>query len=273
MSESDSTLDRKQAQRKFTSKDDLTGEQFGMLSVIRRAKKRGHHNYWVCACQCGVEKEVRLDHLNEGRVVSCGCRSRLKISNGDRFSKWTVLREGSKHYGGDRRWWCRCDCGNERLVFGSMLNSGGSTRCASCRKVTHGMCSTSTYKTYQKMLERCLSKNSISYPNYGGRGISVCDRWAKSFEAFYEDMGEKPEGLSIERIDNSKGYFPGNCRWATAKEQARNKRNNHFVEHDGQRKCLAEWAEATGIPASVIATRIRSGYSPERALTEPAKGN
>src|ERR1019366_1793333 len=103
------------------------------------------------------------------------------------------------------------------------------------------------------------------FKDYGGRGIKVCERWA-SFENFLADMGPRPKGTSIERVDNDKGYEPGNCRWATRGEQAANRRNNHPITHNGETLHVAEWARRTGLHVQTILWRLRNGFSPERAL-------
>jgi hypothetical protein len=128
------------------------------------------------------------------------------------------------------------------------------------------------YSIWYGIINRCHSKTSEKYPYYGGRGIAVCERWRSSLESFIEDMGDVPEGLSIDRIDNNGNYEPGNCRWVTMKEQCRNRRSNRHIEFDGKIKTIAEWAEVTGIPATVIIARIdKCGYSVEQSLTQPCR--
>lgn len=120
----------------------------------------------------------------------------------------------------------------------------------------HGSCGTRTYRIWKAMRTRCNNPNSPAFSRYGGRGIKVCSRW-DSFSAFLADMGEAPEGLSIERKNNDRGYEPENCRWATPKEQARNMRVNRLIEHDGETLCLSEWAERLGTTADVLWKRLR----------------
>lgn len=119
------------------------------------------------------------------------------------------------------------------------------------------------------MVDRCTNPNACEFKNYGGRGIVVCDSWRHSFPNFLSDMGHRPSRKhSIDRIDNSLGYCPENCRWATIVTQARNRRNNRILTHDGKSMCIAEWAEATGIRQANIVNRINNlGWSVERALT------
>ena len=123
------------------------------------------------------------------------------------------------------------------------------------------------------MLGRCNYPSTNSYKTHGGRGITICDDWLDDFRNFLSDMGECPEGLSLERNDNDGNYEPSNCRWATKKEQARNRRSNHNLTLKGETHCMVEWAKITGIKRATIAMRIlKYGWSVEDALTIPAGG-
>lgn len=126
--------------------------------------------------------------------------------------------------------------------------------------------SSKTFQVWHDMIRRCRSKNRKDYCRYGGRGIDVCDRWLK-FENFLADMGEKPDGMSIDRKDNNGNYEPGNCRWATSIEQSANKRNNVLLTYLGKTQHVAAWASETGIKHSTIRKRISKGWTIERALT------
>jgi hypothetical protein len=118
------------------------------------------------------------------------------------------------------------------------------------------------------MLQRCTNPNNEKFPQYGGRGIRVCERWL-SFENFLADMGEPSEGLSLDREDNDGHYEPGNCRWATDKEQARNTRQNHWIEVNGERVCMADAASMAGLSVSALCNRIKRGMTPESAVAVP----
>lgn len=116
------------------------------------------------------------------------------------------------------------------------------------------------------MKARCLNANLPNYHRYGGRGISVCGRWLVSFENFIADMGEKPDGMSIDRIDNDGHYEPGNCRWATPKQQDRNKSTNAVLTHNGESRCVTEWAEVLNVSARALKHRMDRGWPVERIL-------
>ncbi len=155
---------------------------------------------------------------------------------GQVFARWTVVsRAGGNKYR-SATWLCRCSCGTEKVVLGYTLKNGRSASCgcltgemATLIHVRHGHtlkgeAPSRTYRTWQKMKQRCLNLNADNYERYGGRGIKVCERWQEDFKNFLADMGERPEGTSIDRQDNDKGYYKENCRWATPKEQANNQR-------------------------------------------------
>jgi hypothetical protein len=136
----------------------------------------------------------------------------------------------------------------------------------------HGMRSSPTYVSWQRMIQRCTNPSVNCYPEYGGAGIKVCARWLTSFAAFLEDMGPRPsKDHSLDRYPNQSGnYEPGNCRWATLAEQHRNKKSNRRVTFRGETKCVTEWAEITGLSRTAIARRLSRGWPVESALTVTA---
>lgn len=133
----------------------------------------------------------------------------------------------------------------------------------------HGHHGTPTYQSWICMRQRCLNTNAADYPRYGGRGIRICAEWQESFPAFLRDMGERPVGKTLDRIDTNGDYCAANCRWATNREQIRNTRVNHRVEYDGVIKCLAEWADTVGIPDGTLSARLRRGWSVAQTLETP----
>jgi hypothetical protein len=136
------------------------------------------------------------------------------------------------------------------------------------RNTTHGLSRAQPreYRTWKDMRSRCNTPTDTDYPDYGGRGIRVCERW-NDFAAFYADMGDRPRGMSIDRIDVNDDYAPDNCRWATAKEQANNKRSNHRIEFQGETKTLQQWCDELGIEQSKVRYRLRVGMPVARAFS------
>lgn len=191
---------------------------------------------------------------------------------GQRFGRLLVV-ERDKNASG--RWKCVCDCGASRSVMTNWLTSGNTKSCGCLAKdVTakrnkkHGMYGTPTYNSWWAMVQRCGYPKHIEYARYGARGISVCERW-KSFDGFLADMGERPVGMTIDRIDNAGNYEPGNCRWATRLQQANNCRKNTVVEYGGQALSIADWSRQSGIGAQVISKRLRRNWPAELAITLP----
>lgn len=209
---------------------------------------------------------------------------RLNLT-GNRFGRLVVVqfdhmhRRSTKHI--DSMWECRCDCGATVVRRGSLLREGKTQSCG-CLKIDrtiaqghanrrHGMCGTPEYQAWFSMRRRCLSPSHPQWDRYGGRGIAVCDRWSYSFEAFYEDMGPRTSSRhSLDRIDNNRGYEPGNCRWALPKTQMRNRRGNRLINIDGVTKTLSEWCEDYGVRLPMVRQRILKGMSPKEALTRPS---
>lgn len=172
------------------------------------------------------------------------------------------------------RWICKCDCGNTSIVCATNLKCTKSCGCAQYAnpaRLTHGGCYTPTFSVWQNMRCRCENKKNDRYADYGGRGVTVCERWA-SFANFLEDMGHKPSARhSIDRIDNNGNYEPGNCRWATAKEQARNRRSTRMVTINGETRCAPEWCEIYGISLMRFHSRVHRGWDDVKAMTTPVR--
>lgn len=189
-----------------------------------------------------------------------------KDRTGVRYGRLLVV--GFSHFEGKNVYWdVRCACGTNKVVMGNSLQCGHTKSCGCLvreiarnlpRKITHGMSKSRTYRVWSDMKQRCLNKNKERYFDYGGRGIKVCDRWL-NFENFYEDMGDAPDTLTIERVDNNEGYSKSNCRWTTTKDQSRNKRNNITLKHNNKSLIASDWAKETGISKSTILERFHKG--------------
>lgn len=170
-------------------------------------------------------------------------------------------------------WNIVCECGVKKLAKGISLRQGDIKSCG-CRinSITHGMTKKPIFNVWSMMKQRCTNKNHKYYPLYGGRGISFCDRWAV-FENFLEDMGQAPEGMELDRIDNNLGYSKENCKWSTRKEQMRNTRTNSIVILDGRSMTVMEASEITGLHFTLLYQRTSKRKIPltqETGLFLPA---
>lgn len=188
---------------------------------------------------------------------------------GQRFGKWQVLDRSHKDARGSIFWSVRCDCGTEKTVTTGALRNGTSKSCGClCREnnTTHGLTESGAYSSWCAMKQRCLNPNDSGYAGYGGIGILICDRWIDSFENFLEDMGERPEGMSLDRYpDNAGNYEPSNCRWATPAQQSRNFRRTRFLTVNGVTKPLVDWATEELTPYMLL-HRYKSGLRGEWVL-------
>ncbi len=232
---------------------DLTGFIFGRLLVLEKGgvdivgKRQQPFQKWLCTCSCGKEVIVRRSQLVTGKTRSCGCLSReLRIAlqkgkfkdiTGVKYSQLTAVRRGDpvlrQHSGRPEmvtRWWWRCDCGKERLSSISAVKSGSIKDCGGHR----GWSKHSLYAIWYGIKTRVSNPNQISFQHYGGRGIIMCPEWRRSFHVFVEyierEIGPRPSRKhTLDRINNAGNYEPGNVRWATAKEQAQNKRPRKLI--------------------------------------------
>lgn len=191
------------------------------------------------------------------------------IPIGARFGQWTVIQCGIRDAYGNWNYLCQCACGTVRPVAAINLRGAKSGSCGCLNVVLNKVTDHPLYPIWQRIIQVCENPHSHKYPIYGGRGITVCDRWRSSFWSFVEDMGDRPHGMSIDRIDNDGNYEPGNCRWATPKQQQNNQRRTTVIEAFGVRKTLSEWADETGIKKCTIRCRIQKyGWNPEKALSK-----
>jgi hypothetical protein len=175
----------------------------------------------------------------------------LDIS-GRRYGRWIVVERSFDvvRPGNGPRWLCRCDCGTERAVYAHALHAGSkSCGCSKRDNAGNAARNNPAFQSWATMVQRCRNPRNTNFPNYGGRGITVCDRW-RTFAGFIGDMGPRPDGTSLDRIDVNGNYEPGNCRWATAKEQTRNTRRNVFESHEPEQ---IRWLHGLGYGPTRIA--------------------
>lgn len=236
--------------------------------------------------QCGKLFNRNPAHVNESGVNTCSrtCHLEFVCPNiiGQRFGRLVVIAKTKMD--SITRWRCRCDCGKETIVQKASITSGRTQSCgclqremASKASKKHGMSHTGIYKIWNAMRQRCENPNVKGFRHYGATGITACKGWL-TFDNFFADLGHRPRGKSLDRIDNSLGYFCGhcsecvsyaqldNCRWATRREQANNTHRNRFVTFNGQIHSIAEWARRLGIAPNTLHTRLTT-WSLESAMT------
>lgn len=192
-------------------------------------------------------------------------------SIGQRFGRVVVLGICGKDTHGRAIALCRCDCGLTPVIDLYKLRIGHTRSCGCLRQelnTTHGGSYSVTYSSWRMMKKRCNDPNYPKYDSWGGRGIRVCQRWCE-FKEFLEDMGHRPSGTSLDRINNDGDYEPGNCRWATRKEQNSNTRRNVLLTFNGKTQNLTEWARELNVRYLVLWGRLKSGWSTEKTLSTP----
>lgn len=205
----------------------------------------------------------------------------VKDIKGQRFGRLFVVEfvEVRAHRA---HWLAKCDCGVEAVVVGAKLREGSVRSCGCLQResaraslakaretmVKHGASYTRLYEIWLGMRKRCLNPNAKFWSRYGGRGIGICQEWDQ-FARFAADMGEPPDGTSLDRIDNDKGYSKENCRWASKIEQANNCSSNRRLEHEGRSLTLAQWSRELGAGRGTISARLKRGFSVSQALATP----
>lgn len=276
-------------------KIDLSGKSFGSWRVLRESKTRriSGQPEWVCVCVCGNERSVSGANLRNGVSQSCGCvhvstrQSRQVLAYerdddliGVNFGRWTVLRKGGIHPGANRlqMWVCQCECGTVKEVIGDNLRRGLSLSCGCQRversnvaRITHGLSEHPIYISWQGMRNRCLNAADEDFKHYGGRGISVCDRWLDPI-LFIEDM--MPTwfaGATIERDDVNGNYEPANCRWITQSEQLQNTRRTVWVDTPWGRITLSAAAKRIGISPTALQARLKRKWPPDKLFGPPTR--
>lgn len=256
--------------------EDLTGKKFGRWTVIKRnydfnGKRNG--TFWDCVCDCGTEKVIDSYSLKKGRTKSCGCRRENDLT-GQRFGRLVPINKFIRDRylkDGTRKtltaYYCKCDCGNIKVVDAYRLLNGETTSCGCYHKEvlsniskTHGKSDSRLYNIWCMMRSRCNNPNNLSYKDYGGRGISVCNQWS-SFPPFYDWAMSHgySDYLTIERIDVNSDYCPENCTWIPKRDQSNNTRRNAFIEILGIRKTLKHWTNFMGWKYSKYEMRLYRG--------------
>lgn len=237
----------------------MIGKRFGRLVVIAiseivRFKKTSDRKY-LCKCSCGNEIFVMRSNLSSGNTKSCGCLTKDGLRDfvvGKRYGRLLVVSKAEIvkfRKGAQRKYLCKCDCGNEIAVLSSNLKNNSTRSCGclnqECRinnNTTHGMSYTRIHRIWRGMKGRCNVSKNPRYSDYGGRGITYDKKW-ETFEGFFEDMGVSyEEELSLERTDCNGNYCKENCTWIPLKEQAKNTRKSRFLEYKGKKLILADWA-------------------------------
>ena len=209
-------------------------------------------------------------------INSIKVRNNFKDLTGQKFGRWSVIELYSRNKNKTNIWLCECDCGTIRPGLGMNLRNGESQSCGClCRErhTTHGMSKSPEYRVWRAILDRCLNSSSKAFHNYGERGIEICRRWM-IFENFLSDVGRRSgQDYSIERIDNNGGYYPGNVKWATVKEQNKNRRTNRWITFDNKTQIVEDWEREMGFKRHTILDRLKMGWTESQAITTPVRLN
>jgi hypothetical protein len=218
----------------------MIGNKIGKWTVLNLIKIEKPGKHYECICECGNIRIKAGTELRANRGLQCRDCQYSQLYNpekeiGKRYGKWTIIKYIDIHRK-LQRFEVRCDCGFDSIHVAADLRAGKSKQCTTCHNketarnnIKHGMHSTHIYFVWRTMIQRCNNPNAGFYHRYGGRGIKVCDRWLK-FEKFLEDMGERPDGMTIDRINNDGNYEPSNCRWVTHKENCNNRSNKKKIQ-------------------------------------------
>lgn len=269
--------------------EDYIGKKYGHLTVIGEApKEHKYSNSFLFQCDCGAIIEDIPSRVVTGHRQSCGKCEYAGTTGKPTFNPADYIGRKQNMLTAvgvvdkkptDKRWKlkCLCDCGNYTEIYPDQFNRGVVKSCGCLRRrgtrTVDNRSKHPLYNIWNQMMGRCYRKSDKHYDRYGGRGIKVCDEWHDfwNFVKWSDSIGGRPAGMEIDRIDNDGDYCPENCRWATRKQQLRNRSNNVYIEYNGKRQTIAEWSEETGISWQALSHRYNRGWSVERMLTTPSQ--
>lgn len=266
-------------------KDIKIGETYNGVKVLEKFREKDHTKYWCICPICGEKFSMKAETVGKAcRCKKCNAKSRIVDISGKRFGRLVAIEYAGRvvNKSGNRTtlWRCKCDCGNETVVRYPLLISGTTCSCG-CKKiesdrlnnikkrksVSRGFCFEGNLDNHplrliwKSMLMRCNNPNVKNYNNYGGRGIKVCDRWSGDlgFENFVNDMGDRPDGTTLDRIDVNGNYEPSNCRWATTEQQMNNRTDNSRITLSGESITCAQLCKKYGFYYTWVAHQLRAG--------------
>ena len=261
---------------------DLAGQRFGRLTVIEFDGIRNQKSFWKCHCDCGNDIVAQGTYLTFGDTKSCGClkhetNCRFDDLTGKTFGRLFVVERVENSASKQVQYLCRCACGKEKVVLGNHLKSGATKSCgcymAECtisKNTTHGKTGTRLHRIWSGMKIRCYDTNHKDYKDYGAKGVVMCSEWLgdNGFQNFHDwaYANGYADNLSIDRIDVNGNYEPSNCRWVDSIQQANNKRNNHYVEDNGETLTIAQLARKHKVSSQYLYKLVNKGVSISEAI-------
>ncbi len=253
---------------------DLRGKIFDHLAVLSFHHVNSHGTtYWLCQCDCGKQTIVSRNHLIDGSTHSCGhLKGEDNDLTGHRFGKLIVLQSAGRNHRGNRLWECLCECGTVKIIQAAKLKERACQSCG-CLRIVHGLCKDPIYSQWYSMIDRCYREAAINYNDYGAKGIKVCEFLRASPANVLILLGARPDSMSIDRIQNDAGYYCGQCseclangwqlnvKWANIFQQNQNRSNTHWIDIDGERQCVSEWARRLNISRKAVVKQYGTSTS------------
>ncbi len=249
----------------------IENKKFGKLTAIKKVGRTGSNNIWECKCDCGNTTTGTVTSLMLGNKKSCGCfrkdlfEKTKEIFIGNKYGNILVTEEIEME-NGRRTVIGMCECGVIKKYRASHLKYGKTISCGcypeknrAALSTKHGLSSNPLYFVWASMMDRCYNEKFQDYRNYGGRGISVCERWHNVTNFVADVTNGYKKGLQLDRVENNGNYCPENFRWATRKENNRNKRTNRMITVNGVTKSMAEWVEETGVKYTTMSGFVSKG--------------